>query len=453
MKAITIASCFVFLLFAVTTFAQDSVPKELDEYIALPDDSYTWKIIEKNSQDDKNSYLIELTSQTWQGIVWQHHMYLVEPANLVSKDGCILFITGGAIGRTPKATDFIMADTVASISGAPVALLFQVPNQPLLGDYYEDALIGETLLKAKATKDTTWPLLFPMAKSAVRGMDAATEVIKQERDRDISKFVVTGASKRGWTTWLTAATQDKRVIAIAPIVIDTLNMSAQMKYQLETWGAFSESIGDYTSRNLVQEILIDDENASGFSPEEIEFNKRLWKMIDPYSYRERVTVPKYLIHGTNDPYWTVDATKHYWDDLTGVKYILTLPNAGHGLDNQQPKALMCLAAYAKNAFASGNWPKMEWSRNETDDAYSVSVTTNCSLKGIKIWSAKSETKDFRNSKWEGAKVNVIGNNKDADITLATTVPKPKSGHIAYYVEIETELQGVPCSFTTQVWRD
>ncbi len=41
----------------------------------------------------------------------------------------------------------------------------------------------------------------------------------------IEKFMVAGASKRGWTTWTTAAV-DKRVIAAIPIVMDMANFNA-----------------------------------------------------------------------------------------------------------------------------------------------------------------------------------------------------------------------------------
>ena len=52
-------------------------------------------------------------------------------------------------------------------------------------------------------------------------MDAVTEFAGQKNYK-VEKFMVAGASKRGWTTWTTAAV-DKRVFAAVPIVMVSLN--------------------------------------------------------------------------------------------------------------------------------------------------------------------------------------------------------------------------------------
>ena len=44
-------------------------------------------------------------------------------------------------------------------------------------------------------------------------MDAVQEYAKSKRQVDIQKFFVTGASKRGWTTWMTAACDPRRIAA------------------------------------------------------------------------------------------------------------------------------------------------------------------------------------------------------------------------------------------------
>ena len=74
-----------------------------------------------------------------------------------------------------------------------------------------------------------------MVKSAVRAMDATQEAMKKEWGLDVETFTVTGASKRGWTTWLTGAVDD-RAVAIAPMVIDMLNMSPHTKLQRASFG-------------------------------------------------------------------------------------------------------------------------------------------------------------------------------------------------------------------------
>ena len=71
-----------------------------------------------------------------------------------------------------------------------------------------------------------------MVKSAVRAMDAVQAWARERGKGEVKQFVVSGASKRGWTTWLTGAV-DNRVIAIAPMGIVMLNMATQGPNQFQ----------------------------------------------------------------------------------------------------------------------------------------------------------------------------------------------------------------------------
>ena len=142
---------------------------------------------------------------------------------------------------------------------------------------------------------------------------------------------MTGGSKRGWTTWLTGAVDD-RVIAIAPMVIVMLNLGPQGPNQLKVWGQYSEQIHDYVERGLMEKVA----TPTGTN---------LWKMVDPFTYRERLVKPKLLINGANDRYWTLDALDLYWNELQGPKYLIELPNAGHDLKVNRDWATSGLGAF------------------------------------------------------------------------------------------------------------
>src|SRR3954462_11594207 len=228
----------------------EGIPTALQDYVAAKDDAFDWKIVNTDHSDGFLTYDVDLTSQVWQGITWKHALAAFVPPNLIHRDVVLLFIMGGSTGKRPSHDDLEMGRKLATKAQMPVAFLYQVPNQPLLGDRTEDDLISETFLCYIETKDAKWPLLFPMVKSAVRAMDALQAIALQKHDAKITRFVVTGGSKRGWTTWLSAVADD-RVAGIAPIVIDTLKFPAQMKHQKETWGRYSEQIADYTLKGLV----------------------------------------------------------------------------------------------------------------------------------------------------------------------------------------------------------
>jgi PhoPQ-activated pathogenicity-related protein len=303
----------------------------------------------------------ELVSGPWKQGAWTHTVIVVSPAEAGPSKTAVLYITGG----DPNSLDLDEAHRIADRSGLPVAMLFHIPNQPLF-DRWEDDLIAHTFEQFIETGDYSWPLLFPMARAAIRAMDLLQE-------QGFHDFVVTGASKRGWTTWLAAATGDPRIAGIAPMVIDNLNFPAQMAHQVASWGGYSEQIQDYTSRELQSEMSSD-------------LGSELTTMMDPVNYLDRISRPILIINGANDRYWTVDALSLYWHKLPPTTRCLIVPNVGHILGD---KLLMTetLAAFAR-ACATG-----EVLPNPYD------LSDSQSLELIRVWTASSKTLDFRDAEW------------------------------------------------------
>lgn len=403
----------------------------LDDYVKKADPAFAWKVVAERSVPGAKATTLKLTSQEWHGIRWEHMMSICEPSEIIYPDAALLFITGGAIGDQPRDRDLAFGLALGRLCGARVAVLPQVPNQPLLGGKKEDALIAETFVRYLETKDESWPLLFPMVKSAVKGMDAVQQWAKENGRPEIKRFVVTGASKRGWTTWLTGAT-DPRVVGIAPMVIDTLNMKAQMTHAQEVWGKMSEQIEDYTQRGLIKRF----EDPDG---------EKLWKMVDPYSYRDRVTIPKLLINGLNDRYWTVDALNLYWDDLKGPKSVVYLPNAGHDLSVNRDYALNGLGAFFRHCVGDRPWPKLSWEYGDDGkDGLKLTVRSTPEPKSAKLWIARSSTRDFRESTWEPTPMTV-----NSSLSIGETT-RPEKGYIALVGDLQYELDGLDYHLSTQV---
>lgn len=411
-----------------------ALPKSLANYVAKPEPAFAWTLEGKQKSAAGTVYRLELVSQTWHGITWKHALRVYEPEVLSHPHHMILFVTGGSIGNQPRVGDIAMGLSLAQRAKARVAMLHQVPNQPLLGDHKEDDLITETWLKYLKTGDDTWPLLFPMVKSAVKAMDALEQLAAKEWDTKLNGFVVTGASKRGWTSWLTAVA-DKRILGTAPIVIDVLNFQKQMTYQRGTWGKYSEQIIDYTRKGLVDEKGIPD------SPRE----KALWRMMDPFTYRKSLTMPKLLIVGTNDRYWVADAMSLYWDDLIGPKHALQVPNAGHSLNGGRDGALTTLAVFFRHVIQKKPLPAIDFQFSNGDGEHTLTATAKPAPVAARVWTTSADTNDLREAKWTSKSVP----------SAATFTSRMNGNNVkaaATFIEFIYEYDDTPYSLTTAVYR-
>ncbi len=411
---------------ATTSESPEVTPKTaLESYLKTKDSVYQWELKDSFDLGEVKAYDLLLTSQQWREHTWKHQLTLFVPKE-IAYDGALLYITGGSLTdgmpnwKTKEKTGSESAPmaSIAHKNRAIVAVLRQVPMQPLYeGDMVEDELISYTLHNYKNDKDLTWPLLFPMVKSAVRGMDAVQEFSKKNLSKEITRFTVSGASKRGWTTWLTGAS-DQRVEAIGPMVIDVLNMPVSLDYHITSWNEYSVQINDYIKLEIPQTVNTEDGNA-------------LTQMIDPYSYRDKLTMPKVIFMGTNDEYWPIDAIKNYINDIPGENYIHYTPNAGHNLAGGE-KALKTLSAFWGQTLAKKPYAELNYELSTDKTSATLSVESDSEdLKGGYLWLADSEDRDFRDEKWDSIKINVSKEGKALEKILF-----PKKGYKSFYIDME-----------------
>lgn len=429
------------LFVAVTLLASaDAGAGLLEDYVAAADTSFTWSLTAKAevpAEPTYTRYTIEMTSQTWRGNAWTHNVLVFVPEEVEHPETVMLVIGGGrnreenGSPQGASSPEAFVLPPIATRGRALVALLSQVPNQPILGGLNEDQAIAHSFSQFLATGEQDWPLLLPMTKSAVRAMDAIQAFAKQELGVEVRSFMVSGASKRGWTTWLTAAV-DRRVTAIAPMVIDNLNIEKQMPHQLETWGSYSASIADYTKLNLQAELG----NAS-------DRGRVLLEAIDPYFYRDRLGMPKLIQNGTNDPYWVLDASQFYFPDLDGEKYLHFSPNTPHSIDLE---GIMSIAGFFHFVRTNQDRPRFDWQVSSLVDGEVLTITHNDPPVKVRVWMADSATKDFRQAVWASKELQHAESNQ-----FRAVVNLPATGYRAYYAEMVYGVEpGVTMGLCTEM---
>jgi len=398
----------------------------LDDYIAKPDTNYSYTVENTIKGEGFTAYSIFMTSQKWRtpnevdAVLWQHWVTIIKP-DTVACDTALLWITGGSRDADAPTIDETFAK-IALATHSVVAVIKNVPFQPIKfldmpNPRYEDDIIAYTYDKFLRGGDAEWPLLLPMVKAAARTMDTITShVADVEPDAPaIGKFVVSGASKRGWTTWLTAAA-DPRVVGIAPAVIDVLKFDEQMKHHYNSYGFYSSAIAPYEQMNI-------------FSRLDTEKGKELARIVDPYSYIDRLTMPKLIINGSGDQFFLPDSSRFYFHDLLGDSSLRYIPNADHKLNGS---AFTSLAAFYCNVLSAQPMPQLDWTISP--DNSTITALTDSAPCEVKIWRAANKTaKDFRvetiGKAWSSTTLK-----PDENGAYIANLPAPTKGWEAFFIE-------------------
>jgi PhoPQ-activated pathogenicity-related protein len=413
-----------------TARAHASAGTALDRYVEAPDPNFSWKVARQLPAEGLTATMLDMTSQKWlteeevERPLWTHWITVVRPEKVTS-DIALLFITGGSLDRQPPSAASAWLVDAAKNTGTITAELRLVPNQPVVfkddpehKKRSEDDFIAYTWNKYLRTGDEKWPARLPMTKSAVRAMDAVAQFAASPDGggNKVTRFVVSGASKRGWTTWTTAAV-DNRVIAIVPAVIDMLNVEPSFVHHYRAYGKWSEAVKDYEQQGIMDWMGTKEFRA-------------LMKIEEPFEYRDRLTMPKFLVNASGDQFFLPDSSQFYFDELKGEKHVRYVPNASHSLEKSD--ALESVEAFYEEIVKNTPRPQIKWSFEKDG---SIKVVAKDRPDTAVVWQATNpDARNFRQdtigNAYSSSPLTPSGPN-----TWVARVKPPAKGWTAFFVEL------------------
>lgn len=400
----------------------------LINYVAEKGSDYTYEISDSIVKQDYTLYHIKMISGSWltedevRQTLWWHWVDIVVPKEITSPNA-LLYVGGGSSNDNKIYLDSIAIiqsiktkSVIAHISNVPFQRLNFKGTDSI--DRYEDNIIAygweKFLSKGAKNDDMIWLARFPMTRAVVRAMDVIEEITKHKAFVT-KKFVVSGASKRGWTTWTSAAVDD-RVVGIVPLVIDLLNVLPSFEHHYKAYGDWSPAV-----QNYVEVGIMDWMGTPAFD--------RLMDLVEPYEFKEIFKLPKLIVNGTIDEFFLPDSWQFYWDQLPDPKYLQYVPNGNHGLAGSY-RAQNVYSFYDR-LIHKKTMPNMDW--KILGDSIFVDIDTN-EPYNISLWKANNpKARDFRiweiGKSWEKSIIPIQNSG-----TYALKIPEGE-GYTASLIEV------------------
>ena len=421
---------FFVLVYFILNYAFLSVEgyTSMKDYIDSTKNEFSYEIEDVFYEDEWTGYHIRMTSGEWldskkvENVDWLHYVDIVIPKETQTDTG-IMFIDSGVNDENYFRLDSTSV-SYALRTKSVIVNIHNIPAQPvnfLASDqesFYEDDLIAyawnQFLEGGAKQKDIEWLPRLPMTRAVVRSMDLAQEITLQN-NVNVKDFVVSGASKRGWTAWTTAAVDD-RVVAVVPMVIDMLNMVPSFENHYRSYGEFSPAVQSYVNYNIQDWMETD------------EF-KTLMSYVEPYYFKEKFTMPKYLINAGSDEFFSTDSWRFYYDELPGDKLLRYVPNTNHSLNGRYLND--DLISYFYRIINDIDMPTLKWELSDNNLNVVLDYEGNYN---VSIWNAKNQNgRDFR--LWqEGELWQKINIQKSNDNNYQVEIKDKSNGYEAIMME-------------------
>ena len=384
--------------------ASDELPWK--EYIRN-NEGFEWKLAPGSSRE--TGFAINMTSQIWHGAPQTHFIRLCVPKKSVAPDVVLIFVAKEAEELDREAEE-------CGIACATVGGIYQGS----FGVGGPEQIIFYSIQQYEKTGDLTW-VPFPQAtKALVRAMDVLETVSEKELGQRFKRFILTGCSKMGMASYLTAV-YDARVTGIIPVGGDLFLNNDHSIASMALAGAMKSSgyPMDWSSERM----------------------RKMRVMADPLTYRQKLTASVLSVIGTKDSMYALDAANYYWNDLPAQKYHLYLDNSTHGSEEYlNPKATRTRHAFTRALALGKDLPKIESKVQVENIRIRLQATSSIPATSACLWSLGAQ------QQWSSKPLVSTDNGR----TFTGDTDKAQRGQSAVYAELEFELDGLVYSLTTGI---
>jgi len=137
-----------------------------------------------------------------------------------------------------------------------------------------------------------------------------------------------------------------------------LNMELSFRHHFSAYGFWAPAIHDYEDMNIFDRL-------------DTEEMQQLAQIVDPYAYKDRLTMPKLMLYSSGDDFFLPDSSQFYFDDLPGQNYLRYVPNTNHGMGdlNGYSEAFANLLTFYEAILAGSSLPQFSW----TADSNAITV--------------------------------------------------------------------------------
>jgi PhoPQ-activated pathogenicity-related protein len=328
---------------------------------------------------------VNVTSQKWlteddwgadwggKDAQWWHLVYIITPSEIKTPGWKTLYVTGGQNDDKQydaNNMDMQLCGTLAMTTGQVTVSLFQVPNVPFYiksepnePRLTQDAALAHTFVhymdyiknggNEESLTDAEWIVLLPMVKAGFAAIKVVDEIMG---DSSTSNWQVTGASKRGWTSWLMGAVdasrpvEQQKIRSILPIVLDGLNFHEFFHLHYDIYGGWSFTMQKFVDVGFTGRIDTSE-------------MKSLLKIMDPYNYLDRLKgMPKFVSDSTGDEWFIPDDARNWIDKAkeNGPIHLSMIPDADHSMVTGLASLIPNLGTFIHNVAQGVSNPNIEW---------------------------------------------------------------------------------------------